>query len=133
VSDCGDVKLNGKVLSDSLNDNLKKEHNHGSEEELVAKCKNFHEFARKKFWYYLDEAKVIYSSVGSTEERSYCLVAYLNVAGTFFVLGSDEHATKTCSVNTFVRAGNGFEQDSEAGYLAADFEKTTLTLEDYED
>ena len=133
VSDCGDVKLNGKVLSDNLNDNLKKEHNHGSEDDLVAKCKNFHEYTKKKFWYYLDEAKVIYSSVGSTVERSYCLVAYLNVAGTFFVLGSDDHQSHTCSVNTFVRAGNGFDQDSEATYGATEFEKATLPLEDYED
>jgi len=32
-----------------------------------------------------------------------------------------------------VRAGNGFDQVSEASYGAAEFEKATLTLEDYED
>lgn len=107
-------------------------HGHGdSEEELVAKCKNFSDFAREKFWYYLQNAHVVYSSVGSTEDRVYCLVSYVNVAGTFFVIGSDAAKTHVCQVNTFVRLGNGYEDDSDANYKPINFQKVTLPLEDY--
>lgn len=88
VSDCGDVKLNGKELSDNLDDNLKKEKHYQSYEELVEKCKEFSEFTEKKFWYYLKGAQVVYSSAGTVNDKNYCLVTYVNNAGTFFVLGN---------------------------------------------
>lgn len=133
VSDCGDVTLNGKELSNNLDENLGK-HRHGDNgEELVEKCKEFSEFTRKKFWYYLQDAHVVYSSVGSTAERDYCLVTYVNVAGTFFVIGSDGRKDHVCEVNTFVRLGNGYEEDSEANYKPVNFQKVTLPLVSYED
>lgn len=134
VSDCGDVKLNGKELSDNLDENLgKHKHSHDDDALLVQKCKTFSEFTRKKFWYYLQDAQVVYSTVGSTAERDYCLVTYVNVAGTFFVIGSDAAKTHVCEVNTFVRLGNGYEDDSGANYEAVNFQKVTLPLRDYQD
>jgi hypothetical protein len=113
VSDCGDVDLNGHQLSDNLQDNLKKEkHFDESEDELIAKCKAFSEFTVKKFWYYLLDAHVAYSSVGTVSEKNYCLVTYVNIAGTFFVIGNEETKSKAYEVNTFVRLGNGYEEDS---------------------
>lgn len=88
VSDGGDVKLNGKELSDNLSGNLKKEKHYESYEELVAKCKEFSEFTEKKFWYYLQGAHVVYSSAGTVNDKNYCLVTYVNNAGTFFVIGN---------------------------------------------
>lgn len=88
VSDCGDVKLNGKELSDNLKDNIKKERHYEDEDFLVKKCERFSNYVKEKFWYYLKNANVVYSSVGSANDRNYCLVTYLNIAGTFFVIGS---------------------------------------------
>lgn len=133
VSDCGDVHLNGKELSNDLEDNLGKRKHGEHEGDLVEKCKDFSEYTRKKFWYYLADAHVVYSSSGSTADRTYCLITYVNVAGTFFVIGSDAAKTHVCEVNTFVRLGNGYEKDSEANYKPVNFQKITLPLLDYED
>jgi hypothetical protein len=134
VSDCGDISLNGKELSNNLDDNLGNHHHFNeTDSQLLAKCKEFSEFTQKKFWYYLENAHVVYSSVGSTAERDYCLITYVNVVGTFFVIGSDESKTHNCEVNTFVRLGNGYEEDSGANYSPVNFQKITLPLTSYED
>ena len=134
INDGGDVKLNGKVLSDDLAKNIGKgKRGKDSDELLVKRCHEFSEFTRKKFWYYLKGARVVYSSVGSTAERDYCLVTYVNVAGTFFAIGSDVKKTRVCEVNTFVRVGGGYEDDCDRECEPIPFEKCTLPLENYEE
>jgi len=58
------------------------------------------------------------------------MITYLNLVGTFLVLGSYDSTTPI--VNTFVRLGNGFEKDSGANYEPVSFNKITLQLRDYE-
>lgn len=129
INDCGDIKLNGKELSNDLDENMgRHKHRDGL---LVDKCHGFSEFTRKKFWYYLQDANVVYSSVGSSNDRNYCLITYVNVAGTFFVIGSEAHKDKSCQVNTFVRLGNGCEGEDE--YEPVVIQKVTLPLASYEE
>jgi hypothetical protein len=130
VSDCGDIKLNGKELSNDLDENMGR-HKHDKDGLLVEKCLGFSKHTRKQFWYYLLDANVVYSSVASTAERHYCLITYVNVAGTFFVIGSEGRKDKDCQVNTFVRLGNGCEGKDE--YEPIVTEKVTLPLTSYED
>jgi len=127
--------LNGKELSDDLAKNIGKgKHSRDNDELLVNKCQDFSEFTRKKFWYYLKNARVVYSSVGSSAERDYCLVTYVNIAGTFFAIGSDVKKTRACEVKTFVRVGGGYDDDDcDSGCEPVHFEKTTLPLKNYED
>lgn len=130
LNDCGDIKLNGKELSNDLHENMGKS-KHDKNGLLVKKCQDFSEYTRKKFWYYLQNANVVYSSVGSTSDRNYCLITYVNVAGTFFVIGSEALKDKSCQVNTFVRLGNGCEGEDE--YEPVVYEKVTLRLASYEE
>jgi len=58
------------------------------------------------------------------------MITYLNLVGTFLVLGSYDSTTPI--VNTFVRLGNGFEKNSGANYEPVSFNKITLQLRDYE-
>lgn len=131
--DSGNVAVNGKVLSNNLNDNLNSGNTKSdTKEQLVEKCKEFATAAAKKFWYYLDQARVIYSSVARTNARDYCLITYLNIAGTFLVLGNQDQTSKAIQINTFVRLGNGFD-DSQSDYKPVNFTKAQLYLVDFEE
>jgi len=96
------VKVNGKVIGKAEEVERPKV----TEEQLVEQCRGFSTVAHEKFWYYLDGAQVVYSSVGRTNERNYCLVTYLNHAGTFLAIGHVD-ADEKAHVATFVRLGNG--------------------------
>lgn len=121
VSDCGDVKVNGHSLTEETGE-LK------TDELLIEECKEFSKFAVEKFWYYLRDSTVVYSSVGKTKARNYCLVTYLNVVGTFFVIGSRDSSNLSV-VNTFVRLGNG--KASGVNYEPVKFNKINLRLTDF--
>lgn len=122
ITDCGDVKVNGNSLTQQTG-TLK------TDELLVSECKDFSKFAVEKFWYYLRDSTVVYSSVGKTQARNYCLVTYLNVVGTFFVIGSRNDSTQENVVNTFVRLGNG--NANGVNYEPVKFNKVNLRLTDF--
>jgi hypothetical protein len=99
---------------------------------LLEECKNFSAFVVDQYWYYLKDSKVVYSSVGKTALRNYCMVTYVNLVGTFFAIGSNCEANSPQNeLNTFVRLGNGFEEGSEARYNPFSFKKVNLRLNNY--
>ncbi len=80
------------------------------------KCGFVNTFITDKYWYYLRGAKVLHASHTPTSQRYYCVFVYVNIVGTFFVLGNYELETSSSSINTFVRLGNGYDVSSEALY-----------------
>ena len=128
VNDCGDIMINGETLVDGGEEGNGNSNLDGL---LVEECREFSAFAREKFWYYLRDAKVVYSSVGITSFRNYCLVTYLNIVGTFFVIGSRNENTNENVVNTFVRLGNGYQEGSGANYGPVNFNKVHLRLPNF--
>lgn len=70
--------------------------------------------------------------MGKTDKMNYCMVAYVNLVGTFFAIGSHcQDETPATKINTFVRLGNGFEKESEASYDALDFNPVHLRLKSF--
>lgn len=130
-TDCDDIKINGRSIAsyyDCEGDDCKTK----TDDLLIKDCEEFSAFCHEKYWYYLQDSHVVYSSVGKTDARNYCLVTYVNAVGTFFAIGShDASAAPHSKVNTFVRLGNGFEKGSEASYEAVKFNKVNLRLRDY--
>ena len=61
-------------------------------------------------------ADLLHASHTPTNERYYCVMVYVNIVGTFLVIGNWELETERVGVNTFVRLGNGFAPESEALY-----------------
>ena len=99
---------------------------------LVKDCEKFSAHVIEKYWYFLDQAKVVYSSIAKTKTRAYCFVTYVNLLGTFFAIGSHcDEDTPVNKVNTFVRLGNGFEDGSEATYNPVPFDTIRLPLQSY--
>ena len=80
------------------------------------KCGFVNTFVTEKYWYYLRGAKVIHASHTPTSQRYYCVNVYVNIVGTFLVIGNYELGSAQSGINTFVRLGNGYEVDSEANY-----------------
>ena len=65
---------------------------------------------RKNYWYYLDKARLIHQESILTTRRLYVVLTYVNIVGTFLVIGScDEN--DVVQVNTFVRLGAGSAED----------------------
>lgn len=131
---CGKVKLNGHELSDNLKQNIHHEDYENDQDALlIDRCKVFSDYTRERFWYYLQNAHVVYSSVGSTTERNYCLVTYINIAGTFFVIGNEKIQTKACTVNTFVRIDEGCSGNDADDFKPLIDEPVSLPLKEYEE
>ena len=128
-TDCDDIKINGKSVHYYYDCPDCKDK---PDVLLVKDCKKFSEYCREKYWYFLRDAKVVYSSVGKTDKRNYCMVTYVNLVGTFFAIGSHcEDEKPMTKVNTFVRLGNGFEKGSEAEYDPFKFDKVHLRLKNF--
>lgn len=84
-TDCDDIKINGKSINYYYDCPDCKDK---PDVLLVKDCKKFSEYTVKKYWYFLRDAKVVYSSVGKTDKKNYCMVTYVNIVGTFFAIGS---------------------------------------------
>ena len=63
-------------------------------------------FTRTTYWYYLQDATLVHTESIVTTQRFYCLATYVNIVGTFLVIGSSD-AQDVSQVNTFVRLGAG--------------------------
>mgnify|MGYP000918867598 FL=1 len=128
-TDCYDIKVNGKNINGTGSGS-----GSGSDSPLdtlcIAECKDLCVYARKRFWYYLDNAQVIFSSAAKTAVKNYCLINYLNHVGTFLVIGSnqDTSAVTLTQTNTFVRMGNGQDKDIGGNYAPVSFNKINLNL-----
>lgn len=91
------------------------------------KCGFVNTFVTEKYWYYLRGAKVIHASHTPTSQRYYCVNVYVNIVGTFLVIGNYELGSAQSGINTFVRLGNGYEVDSEANYGQAAIQEIKLS------
>lgn len=98
---------------------------------LVKECKLFSNTIRNNFWYYISGADVVYSSVAKTTDKNYCMIIYVNLSGTFFVIGDEEISTRACKANTFVRLGEGAAPASptnNVNYTPLNEKNTVLAL-----
>ena len=84
------------------------------EKDMNEKCGFVNTFVTEKYWYYLRGAKVIHASHTPTSQRYYCVNVYVNIVGTFLVIGNYELGSAQSGINTFVRLGNGYEVDSQS-------------------
>jgi hypothetical protein len=97
------------------------------EKDMTEKCGFVSTFVTDKYWYYLKGAKIISASHTPTSQRYYCVNVYVNIVGTFLVIGNYELKTNQSGINTFVRLGNGYEINSEANYSPADIQEIKLS------
>ena len=103
----GNFKVNGKVVN---TDDDKED-----EPKIIdvdAKTKMVDEFVRERYWYYLRGAELIHVESIRTTERIYVVLTYVNIVGTFLVIGSC-NADDRVQVNTFVRLGAGAKKATE--------------------
>ena len=56
-------------------------------EVLVDECRLLSSNIRRKYWNFVDKADVIYSTVRKTDDKNECMFIYVNVVGSFFVIG----------------------------------------------
>ena len=80
---------------------------------MKEKCAFVNTFVNEKYWYYLKGAKVLHTSHAATTKNYYCVFAYVNIVGTFLVIGNYELESAQSGINTFVRLGNGYDIDNE--------------------
>ena len=77
-----------------------------TQEELDAKTAAIDIFVRERYWYYLRGATIVHTETLLTTQRVYSLITYINIVGTFLVIGSCD-SDDNIQVNTFVRLGAG--------------------------
>ena len=101
----GNFKVNGNVVNT--------EEEKGPEiVDIDAKTKVVDEYIRKTYWYYLLRAELIHVESIRTTQRTYVVLTYVNIVGTFLVIGSCD-ADDNVQVNTFVRLGAGARKAEE--------------------
>ncbi len=100
----GDFRVNGKLIE--MDDS---EENAITNIDVDAKTKAVDEHLRKTYWYYLggrDPALLVHAESILTSKRVYVVLTYINIVGTFLVIGSCDENDNVW-VNTFVRLGAG--------------------------
>ena len=75
-------------------------------------CAKIDDHVREHFWYYLDRAVIIATDSIPTDQRVYGVFTYVNILGTFLVIGSCD-LEDNIQVNTFVRLGAGAKDPSQ--------------------
>ena len=97
----GNFRVNGELI------NVDGEEGEAiTQEELDAKTAAIDAYVREKYWYYLRGAQIIHTESILTTQRVYSLITYINIVGTFLVIGSCD-ANDVIQINTFVRLGAG--------------------------
>jgi hypothetical protein len=71
---------------------------------------------REKYWYYLTKACLIYVAAVERGDSYQFLAIYRNIVGTFLAITSWKKQASSFDVNTLVRLGNGYAQNSGANY-----------------
>ena len=102
----GNFKVNGDII------NTEEEKEDLKVVDVDVKTKMVDEHVRKTYWYYLLRANLIHVESIRTTERIYVVLTYVNIVGTFLVIGSC-NADDVVQVNTFVRLGAGAKQVTE--------------------
>ena len=74
------------------------------------------EVLRKQYWYYLNGAELISKTAIALPQRTYAVLTYMNIVGTFLVISSCKGEQVTA--NTFVRLGKGSATSSPTIVLA---------------
>lgn len=77
-----------------------------TQELIDAKIKCTDKYVRDTYWYYLRDAKLVNSESIATTQRIYAVLTYINIVGTFLVIGSC-NSEEIVQINTFVRLGAG--------------------------
>ena len=67
---------------------------------------------RAKYWYYLPNAKLCYLAHINSKEGCLFLHLYKNVVGTFLAITNWLDNGQTITINTFVRLGDGVEEEA---------------------
>ena len=125
INEDGTITVVGDVNSDE-NSNATPEKT-DIEKDMEQKCGFTNTFITDKYWYYLRGAKVLHASHTPTSQRYYCVFVYVNIVGTFLVIGNYELEGASSSINTFVRLGNGYDPSSEALYGPVDIPAVKLS------
>lgn len=75
---------------------------------------------RRVYWYYLRGSRRLFQANLDTPERFIHFFIFRNIVGTFLGIGSWDHATQVGEVNTFVRLGNGYDENIQTPYEPVD-------------
>ena len=97
----GNFRINGELVNVDT-----EEEEPMTQEELDAKTAAIDIYVRERYWYYLRGAAIVHVESLLTTQRVYSLLTYINIVGTFLVIGSCD-ADDNIQVNTFVRLGAG--------------------------
>ena len=97
----GNFRVNGELINVDTEDQEAL-----TQAELDAKTAAIDAFVRERYWYYLRGATIVHTETLLTTQRVYSLITYINIVGTFLVIGSCD-ADDNIQVNTFVRLGAG--------------------------
>ena len=101
----GQFKVNGKVIENQ-------EDKEDPVIDLDVKTALIDEHVRKHYWYYLRGAELVHKEGIITTQRVYSVITYINIVGTFLVIGSC-NKNDVIQVNTFVRLGAGSRNPEE--------------------
>lgn len=73
-------------------------------------------------------AYLVYQANLEVPERFIHFFIYRNVVGTFLVIASWDKSTQSSEINTFVRLGNGFDQDIQTPYSPVNIQPFIISL-----
>ena len=87
-----------------------------------------HSLLKTQYWYYLRGANTLYEASVDSPNKFLYFTIYRNIVGTFLVISTWNKATAKTQVNTFVRLGNGFAENSGQRYDPVDIDPFIVTL-----
>ena len=77
-----------------------------TESNVNAKIACVDSYLKENYWYFLRGAALIFTENITTTKRVYSVLTYINITGTYVVIGSCDVNDKV-HINTFVRVGKG--------------------------
>ena len=83
---------------------------------------------KTQYWYYLRGANTLYEASVDSPNRFLYFTIYRNIVGTFLVITTWNKASAKTQVNTFVRLGNGFAENSGQKYDPVDIDPFIVTV-----
>ena len=87
-----------------------------------------HSLLKTQYWYYLRGADTLYEASVDSPNKFLYFTIYRNIVGTFLVISTWTKASAQTQVNTFVRLGNGFAENSGQKYDPVDIDPFIVTL-----
>lgn len=83
---------------------------------------------KTNYWYYLRGANTLYEASVDSPLKFLYFTIYRNIVGTFLVISTWTKADAKTQVNTFVRLGNGFAENSGQKYDPVNIDPFVVTL-----